>query len=64
MGGFQDKLLNQHFKQNFYNIIITTLITSCKLMMENCCSNKLSIPNHEEKIRTYLLENTTLQLYK
>ena len=57
MGGFQDKLLNQHFKQNFYNIIITTLITSCKLMMENCCSNKLSIPNHEEKIRTYLLEN-------
>ncbi len=57
MGGFQDKLLNQHFKQNFYNIIITTLITSCKLMIENCCSNKLSIPNHEEKIRTYLLEN-------
>ncbi len=57
MGGFQNQLLNQNFKQNFYNIIITTLITSCKLMIENGCSNKLSIPNHEEKIRTHLLEN-------
>lgn len=57
MGGFKNQLLNQNFKQNFYNIIITTLITSCKLMIENCSSNKLIIPNHEEKIRTYLLEN-------
>lgn len=57
MGGFQNQLLNQNFKQNFYNIIITTLITSCKLMVQNCCSNKVGIPNHEEKIRTHLLEN-------
>lgn len=57
MGGFQNQLLNQDFKQNFYNIIITALITSCKLMIENCRSNKSSIPNHEEKIRTHLLEN-------
>lgn len=57
MGGFQNQLLNQNFKQNFYNIIISTLIKSCKLMIENCCSNKLNIPNHEEKIRTHLLEN-------
>lgn len=57
MGGFKNQLLNQSFKKNFYNIIITMLIKSCKLMIENCWSNKLSIPNHEEKIRTYLLEN-------
>lgn len=38
-------------------MIITALITSCKLMTENCCSNQLTIPNHEEKIRTYLLES-------
>lgn len=57
MGGFQNQLLNQDFKQNFYNIIITALSTSCKLMIENCRSNKSSIPNHEEKIRTHLLEN-------
>lgn len=57
MGGFRNELLNRDFKQNFYNIIIRALIKSCKLMVENCYSNKLSIPNHEEKIRTYLLEN-------
>jgi hypothetical protein len=57
MGGFQNQLLNQNFKQNFYHIIITALIRSCKIMIENCCSNKLNIPNHEEKIRTHLLEN-------
>lgn len=57
MGGFQNQLLNQNFKQNFYDIIITALIRSCKIMIENCCSNKLNIPNHEEKIRTHLLEN-------
>ena len=57
MGGFQNQLLNQNFKQKFYDIIITALIRSCKIMIENCCSNKLNIPNHEEKIRTHLLEN-------
>lgn len=57
MGGFQNQLLNQEFKQNFLYIIITTLITSCKLMVENGCSNQLRLPNHEEKIRTHLLEN-------
>lgn len=57
MGGFQNQLLNQDFRNNFYNIIITALIKSCKLMTENCRSDKLNIPNHEEKIRTYLLEN-------
>lgn len=57
MGGFRNQLLNQKFQQNFYNMIVNTLIKSCKLMVENGCLNKLSIPNHEEKIRTYLLEN-------
>lgn len=57
MSGFQNQLLNQNFKHNFYNIIINALIESCKLMVENCYANKLSVPNHEEKIRTHLLEN-------
>lgn len=57
MGGFQNQLLNKDFQKNFYNIIITTLITSCRLMTEECCFNKINIQNHEEKIRTYLLEN-------
>lgn len=57
MGGFKNKLLNKNFKQNFYNIIINALIVSCKLMVEECYLNKSNIPNHEEKIRTHLLEN-------
>lgn len=57
MGGFQNQLLNQNFKQKFYNKIITALINGCKLMVDDCYCNSTTIPNHEEKIRTYLLEN-------
>lgn len=57
MGGFQDQSLNQNFKQRFCDIIITALITGCKLMVEDCYERHLTIQNHEEKIRTHLLEN-------
>lgn len=57
MGGFQNQLLNKIFKENLYDIIISMLITSCKMMVEDCCLSKSFVQNHEEKIRTHLLEN-------
>lgn len=57
MAGFQNQLLNQNFKQRFYDTIITSLITGCKLMVEDCSKHHFIIENHEEKIRTHLLEN-------
>lgn len=57
MGGFQNQLLNQNFKRRFYDIIVTALIRGCKLMVDDCCKHQSTIQNHEEKLRTYLLEN-------
>ena len=57
MGGFQKTHLNDEFKQGLYDLIIASLIKSCELMVEECQNNKVMIKNHEEKIRTHLLEN-------
>lgn len=57
MEGFQNQALNKNFKQYFYNKIISALILSCKQMTDDCRINQLKIQNHEEKIRTFLLEN-------
>lgn len=57
MAGFQNQLLNQKFKHSFYDIIITALVIGCKLMIEDCKEHHSTIQNHEEKLRTHLLEN-------
>lgn len=57
MAGFNNQSLNQAFRQGFYDIIITALITGCRLMVEDCYKHHSTIQNHEEKIRTHLLEN-------
>lgn len=57
MGGFQKTHLNDEFKQGLYDVIIAALIKSCELMVKDCKNSKTMIKNHEEKIRTHLLEN-------
>lgn len=57
MGGFQNELLNKNFKQSFYHTIIAALIAGCRLMVKDCFEHHVTIQNHEEKIRTHLLEN-------
>lgn len=57
MGGFQSRSLNAEFKQGLYNIIIVALIKGCDCMVEDCNANRQAIPNHEEILRTHLLEN-------
>lgn len=57
MRGFQNSNLNQEFRKTYYNRIVCALIEGCKLMVEECNTNNLTIQNHEEIIRSYLLEN-------
>lgn len=57
MGGFQNQSLNEDFKQRFCDIINTALIKACKLIVEDCIKHHSFIQNHEEKLRTHLLEN-------
>lgn len=57
MGGFQNQLLNQNFKQRLYDIIIIALIRGCEMMVKDCAKHHFTLQNHEEKIRTHLLEN-------
>ena len=57
MGGFQNQLLNERFKHNFFKMIVASLVNGCKLMVDDCSAKKILLQNHEEKIRTHLLEN-------
>lgn len=57
MGGFQDCSLNLEFKSGMYHIIVLAIIKSCELMVKNDKIKGITVENHEEKIRTHLLEN-------
>lgn len=57
MGGFLTNTLNIEFKKSLYEIIIDALIKCSGLMKKDCLTNDTKIINHEEKIRTHLLEN-------
>ena len=57
MGGFHNQSLNANFAQGLFRHIVTALILSCEMMVQNCCTQHLTLPNHEEKIRNHLLEN-------
>ena len=57
MGGFRDQSLNSDFKCGLFNIILLAIRRSCELMVEESRKNGIVIENHEEKIRTHLLEN-------
>lgn len=57
MGGFKNSSLNLQFKKGLYEIIIDGLVECCILMNNAFVVNSRKIPNHEEKIRTHLVEN-------
>ncbi len=57
MGGFLNQTLNSEFKHGLYSIIILAVRQSCELMVKDGIAQGKHIDNHEEKIRTHLLEN-------
>lgn len=57
MGGFLTQTLNLEFKQSLYEVIIDALTKCSCLMRKDCLANNTKVANHEEKIRTHLLEN-------
>lgn len=57
MGGFHNQSLNANFTQGLFRHIVKALILSCEMMVQNCSIQQLTLPNHEDKIRNYLLEN-------
>lgn len=56
MGGFKNQSLNIEFGRNLYDAIIDALIAGCALMVDDCRKEGQKIPNHEELIRTRLVE--------
>lgn len=57
MSGFQMETLNSEFKKGLYNLIISAVIKSCEIMVNDCSIDDNKLPNHEEKLRNHLLEN-------
>lgn len=57
MSGFLSSNLNQEFKQNLFEIIVDSLIQFSNMMKDDCLAEGKYLENHEEKIRTHLLEN-------
>ncbi len=57
MGGFKDQSLNSCCRQSIFDTILSVLIRSCDMMVKDCIASGIELPNHEEKIRNYLLEN-------
>ena len=57
MGGFKNQSLNMDFTNGLFATIIMAIKKSCELMLKNNINNGDAIENHEEKIRTHLLEN-------
>ena len=57
MGGFKNQFLNSNFRDGLFSVIVVALKKSCALMLNNHVNNGTAIENHEEKIRTHLLEN-------
>jgi hypothetical protein len=57
MHGFKNTHLNDISKQYVFDTIVNALIKSCLKMINDCLCYGEFLPNHEEKIRNYLLEN-------
>jgi len=57
MVGFKNQSLNLNFRDGLFSIIVVALKKSCNLMVNDHIGNGTTIENHEEKIRTHLLEN-------
>ena len=62
MGGFKNQSLNLNFRDGLFSIIVVALKKSCNLMVNDHIDNGTTIENHEEKIRTHLLENYPSQV--
>ena len=57
MSGFQNSALNRVYKEESFERIIGAIVKGCKLMVSDCVKNRYLLCNHEEKIRTYLVQN-------
>ena len=57
MSGFQNPALNREYKEQSFNLIIGAIVKGCELMVSDCIKEKNKLANHEEKIRTFLVEN-------
>lgn len=57
MGGFKNSELNSIFYSNVFDEIVEKVLLCSEMMLEDCNQSGKSITNHEEKIRTHLLEN-------
>ncbi len=57
MSGFQNPALNRVYKEQSFNRITGAIVKGCELMVSDCVKGKNLLDNHEEKIRTFLVEN-------
>lgn len=57
MSGFQNPALNRVYKEQSFNRIIGAIVKGCELMVSDCVKGRKLLDNHEEKIRTFLVEN-------
>lgn len=57
MSGFQNSALNRAYKQELFDRIIGAIVKGCELMVSDCVKGRYLLSNHEEIIRTYLVQN-------
>lgn len=57
MSGFQNPALNRVYKEQLFARIMGAIVKSCELMVSDCVGENYFLDNHEERIRTYLVEN-------
>lgn len=57
MSGFQNPALNNVYKEQSFHRMIGAIVKGCAMMVSDCIRGKKLLDNHEEKIRTFLVEN-------
>lgn len=57
MSGFKNQSLNESYRDSFFNLILDMLIKGCEFMVDSCNSKGETLPNHEERLRSILLES-------
>ena len=56
MGGFKNSKFNNIVRDNLFRLIFDTLVKCSELMYQEYLNGNKTIPNHEEKIRSILLD--------
>ena len=57
MSGFQNPALNGAYKEQLFDRIIEAIVKGCERMVSDCVKGRNLLDNHEERIRTFLVEN-------